>query len=119
MRAPQELYTVHREVHFDAPPVLVYAFSGFVDAGGGVRLAADHILQTCDFQLVATFDVDELIDYRARRPRMSFVVDHFASVGDPADRPARGDRRGRAPVPAPHGTGAGLPMAALPRGGAT
>jgi hypothetical protein len=80
MRPPQELFTVHREVSFDERPVLVYAFSGFVDAGGGVRLAADHILASCEFQLVATFDVDELIDYRARRPRMSFVVDHFASV---------------------------------------
>ncbi len=80
MRPPQELFTLHREVDFDEPPVLVYAFSGFVDAGGGVRLAADHILQSCEFRLIATFDVDELIDYRARRPRMSFVVDHFASV---------------------------------------
>ena len=80
MRDPEELFTVHREVHFDEPPVLVYAFSGFVDAGAGVRLAADHLLETCEHQLVATFDVDELLDYRARRPRMSFVVDHFASV---------------------------------------
>lgn len=80
MRDPEELFIVHREVHFDEPPVLVYAFSGFVDAGAGVRLAADHLLETCEHQLVATFDVDELLDYRARRPRMSFVVDHFASV---------------------------------------
>ena len=80
MRDPEELLTVHREVHFDERPVLVYAFSGFVDAGGGVRLAADHLLESCEHQLVASFDVDELLDYRARRPRMSFVVDHFASV---------------------------------------
>ena len=80
MRDPEELLTVHREVHFDERPVLVYAFSGFVDAGGGVRLAADHLLESCEHQLVASFDVDELFDYRARRPRMSFVVDHFASV---------------------------------------
>ena len=83
MRAPEELYQVHREVHFDDVPILVYAFAGFVDAGGGVRLAADHILQTCNYQLVATFDADELLDYRARRPRMTYVVDHFASVEIP------------------------------------
>jgi hypothetical protein len=80
MRAPEELFTVHHQVQFDERPILLYAFSGFVDAGSGVRLAAEHLLSSCQHQLVATFDVDELLDYRARRPRMSFVVDHFASV---------------------------------------
>ncbi len=80
MRPADELITWHRDVEFDERPVLLYAFSGFVDAGGGVKIAADHLLATLDHQLVATFDVDELMDYRARRPRMSFVVDHFASV---------------------------------------
>jgi hypothetical protein len=80
MRPPEELIGWHRETHFDVPPVLVYAFSGFVDAGAGVRLAAEHVLASCEFSLLASFDVDELLDYRARRPRMSFVVDHFASV---------------------------------------
>jgi hypothetical protein len=80
MRAPDELFTLHQDVRFDDRPILLYAFSGFVDAGNGVRLAAEHLLATCPHQLVATFDVDELLDYRARRPRMSFVVDHFASV---------------------------------------
>lgn len=83
MRSPEELFTVHREAQFDEPPVLVYAFAGFVDAGSGVRLAADHILATCQHRLLATFDVDELLDYRARRPRMTYVVDHFASVEVP------------------------------------
>ena len=80
MRAPEELFTVHRDVTFDDRPILLYAFSGFVDAGGGVRLAAEHLLASCQHQLVATFDVDELLDYRARRPKMTYVVDHFASV---------------------------------------
>jgi hypothetical protein len=80
MRAPEELFTVHREVHFDQRPILLYAFSGFVDAGGGVRLSAEHLLGRCQRQLIATFDVDELLDYRARRPKMTYVVDHFASV---------------------------------------
>jgi len=67
-------------VAFDERPVLLHAFSGFVDAGSGVRTAADHLLASRPHQLVATFDVDELLDYRARRPRMTYVVDHFASV---------------------------------------
>ncbi len=83
MRSPEELITIHHETAFAQPPVLVHAFAGFVDAGGGVRLAADHILSSCEHTLIASFDVDELLDYRARRPRMSFVVDHFASVDMP------------------------------------
>jgi hypothetical protein len=83
MRSPDDLFTVHQDARFDEPPILLYAFSGFVDAGGGVRLAADHILQRCPHSLIATFDADELLDYRARRPRMTYVVDHFASVDVP------------------------------------
>jgi hypothetical protein len=83
MRSPDELITIHHETAFTEPPVLVHAFAGFVDAGGGVRLAAEHILTSCEHTLIASFDVDELLDYRARRPRMSFVVDHFASVDMP------------------------------------
>jgi len=80
MRSPEKLFTVHRDVHFAERPILLYAFSGFVDAGGGVRQSAEHLLSACQHQLLATFDVDELLDYRARRPRMTYVVDHFASV---------------------------------------
>ena len=83
MRDPNELFMLHRDVEFERAPVLVYAFSGFVDAGSGVRIAAEHILEQCDHSLVATFDIDELLDYRARRPRMTFVVDHFSSVDIP------------------------------------
>ena len=83
MRPAEELFTLHRDVSFDERPVLLHAFSGFVDAGGGVRLAAEHLLATNDHQLIATFDADELLDYRARRPKMTYVVDHFASVEIP------------------------------------
>lgn len=83
MRSPDDLFTVHQDAQFENRPVLVYAFSGFVDAGAGVRLAAEHILQSCEYRLLATFDADELLDYRARRPRMTYVVDHFASVEIP------------------------------------
>lgn len=75
--------TWHAEPSFDEPPVLLHAFSGFVDAGSGVKLAVDHLLKTLDHQLLATFNPDAIIDYRARRPRMTYVVDHFASVDIP------------------------------------
>lgn len=82
MRSAAKLLTLHGE----HPPVstLVHAFSGFVDAGAGVRQAAAQIKDSCDTHLVATFDTDELVDYRARRPRMTFSSDHFSSVDTPA-----------------------------------
>jgi hypothetical protein len=84
VRDPVELITFHHDVSFGEPPTLIHAFSGFVDAGGGVRQFAEHILENCDHTLIASFDVDELIDYRARRPKMQFVVDHFSSVEFPS-----------------------------------
>ncbi len=84
MRDPAELVTFHQDVLFENPPALIHAFNGFVDAGGGVRQLAEHILDNCEHTLIASFDVDELIDYRARRPRMQFVVDHFSSVEFPS-----------------------------------
>ncbi|MDO8309406.1 MAG: PAC2 family protein [Actinomycetota bacterium] len=83
MRPAEDLFTIHSEAQFDEPPVMLYAFSGFVDAGAGVRMAADHLLQSLPHRLLASFDADELLDYRARRPRMTYVVDHFASVEIP------------------------------------
>lgn len=82
MRSAAKLLTLHGE----HPPVstLVHAFSGFVDAGAGVRQAAAQIKDSCDTHLVASFDTDELVDYRARRPRMTFSSDHFSAVDTPA-----------------------------------
>jgi len=80
MRPPEELISTHREPSASSQPVLVHAFTGFVDAGGGVRLAAEQILSTCSHELIATFDVDEVLDYRARRPRMTFDSDHFSAA---------------------------------------
>jgi len=78
-----DFFTWHAEPEFDSPPVLLHAFSGFVDAGGGVRMATDHLLASLEHQLLATCDPDSIVDYRARRPRMSYVVNHFASVHIP------------------------------------
>lgn len=86
MRSPKELISYQREAATIARPslpTLVHAFQGFVDAGAGVRLAAAHLRDTCETELIATFDPDELIDYRARRPRMTFSSDHFTAVENP------------------------------------
>jgi len=64
-------------------PVLVHALGGFVDAGQAGRLAADHLLATLPHRVIVRFDVDQLYDYRARRPVMTFVEDHWESYDTP------------------------------------
>jgi hypothetical protein len=65
---------------------MVLVLDGFLDAGNAAARAARHLVDQSDSQggpVVATFDVDELHDYRARRPAMSFVRDHYESYDAP------------------------------------
>lgn len=64
-------------------PVLIHALEGFSDAGHAVRLAAAHLKGSLDSELVASFAIDDLLDYRSRRPMMTFKVDHFTEYDDP------------------------------------
>lgn len=85
---PEELYTLSADVPplvgaDGRGPVLVEMLDGFVDAGAARRLAREHILAAGPSLVLATFDVDLLFDYRARRPPMLFVEDHWSSYEDP------------------------------------
>lgn len=64
-------------------PVLVHALEGFSDAGHAIRLAAAHLKKTLDTELVASFMIDDLLDYRSRRPLMTFATDRFTHYADP------------------------------------
>ncbi|MCW4353314.1 PAC2 family protein [Hoyosella sp. YIM 151337] len=63
--------------------VLVHGLEGFADAGHAVRLATEHLRQSLETELVASFSVDDLIDYRSRRPPMTFASDHFSAYEAP------------------------------------
>ncbi|MDX6243606.1 MAG: hypothetical protein QOE76_1329, partial [Frankiales bacterium] len=84
MLEPRDLYETTDLATVPGEPVLVVALTGFVDAGGAARLASEHLLETCRPELAASFDVDQLHDYRARRPAMLFVEDHWESYDAPA-----------------------------------
>src|SRR5258705_2949450 len=80
------------ELEFPAPqlssadgrgPVLIHALEGFSDAGHAIRLSAQHLKNTLDIELVASFAIDELLDYRSRRPLMTFKTDHFTHYEEP------------------------------------
>lgn len=77
---PQIMSIVDTPSENNGQLVLVHSFSGFMDAGSASQIAVDHLLKTCPERVIATFDGDALIDYRARRPKMIYDTDHFVSV---------------------------------------
>jgi len=54
-------------------PVMVVCLEGWIDAGLAAAGAVTHLLASMPHELVAVFDADELIDYRARRPTLRIV----------------------------------------------
>ncbi|MGW2252050.1 PAC2 family protein [Kitasatospora sp. NPDC001660] len=63
--------------------VLLHHFEGFMDAGEAGGQVVAHLLETGSPQVVARFDHDRLVDYRARRPSMLFDRDHWTSYDPP------------------------------------
>lgn len=86
MLDPTAIYTTTEAADGLTAPVLVHALGGFIDAGSAGRLAADHLLATLDHVVVATFDPDELVDYRSRSPVMVYDRDHYESYETPLVR---------------------------------
>ena len=83
-RDPDDLYEVSPGVaEADGDLVMLYYLDGFIDAGSAGRLMTSHLLSSLDHEEVARFDVDQLIDYRSRRPVMSFAQDHWEDYDDP------------------------------------
>ncbi len=81
---PQDLVEIVDDAPADGSrPVLVHAMHGFIDAGSGGRIAAEHLLSTLDSTPVAKFDIDLLMDYRSRRPAMVFEDQAFTAYEEP------------------------------------
>lgn len=75
--SPDELYEITGDPGTDGAPVLIHALTGFIDAGEAGGGLAEHLLDTLPHHVVARFDIDQLYDYRARRPTVVFAEDHF------------------------------------------
>ena len=63
-------------------PILIHALDGFLAAGGAPRIAAEHLLSGHG-EVVHEFDLDEVYDYRARRPLITFRQDHYLDYDTP------------------------------------
>ncbi|MFT4123958.1 MAG: PAC2 family protein [Microbacteriaceae bacterium] len=78
MLDPSGLYDISRdaaEVPLGLP--LVAGLTGFADAGGAVAQLNEYLVEVLDTRVVAHFDADSLLDYRARRPTIFFDEDHL------------------------------------------
>ena len=82
MQVPDDLYDLYSDA---VPPglVLLHNLTGFLDAGAAGSLAVGHLLSTLEHETVVNFDIDSLFDYRARRPRMTFLTDHYGQIDLP------------------------------------
>lgn len=83
MRDPRSLYELNPDVVVPPGLPLVAGLTGFADAGGAVAQTAEYLLSTLDTTVVAKFEADELLDYRARRPIILFEGDHLTDYRPP------------------------------------
>lgn len=83
MLDPKGLYELVGDVPELDAPVLVYSLEGFMDAGSAGKGLVDNLLSSLQHRTVARFDADILVDYRARRPELLFVEDHFERYAAP------------------------------------
>ena len=63
--------------------VLVHDLAGEFDAAHAGALAGAHLLASLPHEVIARFDADSLVDYRAHRPRMTFSGDRYESFAAP------------------------------------
>lgn len=77
MLEPRDLYELVAQPSQEGAPVVAF-LDGFMDAGSAGRLATEHLLSMNQARLIARFDTDLLVDYRSRRPMMTFDRDHYA-----------------------------------------
>jgi hypothetical protein len=92
VRDPKELYELEpngvaalqaARTALSEGPVLLYQFEGFMDAGEAGGQVMAHLQEQGSPLVVARFDHDRLVDYRARRPAMTFDQETWVSYDPP------------------------------------
>lgn len=63
--------------------VMLYHFDGYIDAGETGDQIVERLLDSLPHQVVARFDHDRLVDYRARRPLLTFRRDSWTHYEEP------------------------------------
>ncbi|NCT92070.1 PAC2 family protein [Cellulomonas sp. APG4] len=92
MQDPREIYTVDESIAAEVAlgaeraglgPTMLHMVRGFVDAGSAGQVGAEHLLERFTPRRLVTFDVDALLDYRARRPAMTFDATAWVDYAEP------------------------------------
>ncbi len=83
MRDPADLYELHPGFEDVVGLAMLVFLDGFVDAGHTGRQMATTLFDRFTAEEVATFDVDRLLDYRSRRPTMTFVENTWTDYDAP------------------------------------
>jgi hypothetical protein len=88
MRQPEELYELDQAALSQAGADLSGAaflvhLEGFMDAGSAGRMVTEYLLDELAGTVIARFDTDRLLDYRSRRPLMTFDKTRWESYEDP------------------------------------
>lgn len=78
MQDPAGLYDLTDDATVPMGLNLVAALTGFSDSGSAVTQTSEYLLDTMSHSVIARFDNDTLLDYRARRPTIYFDQDHVA-----------------------------------------
>ncbi|GAB3941474.1 PAC2 family protein [Corynebacterium tapiri] len=63
-------------------PNMIIALNGYADAGQSIEQSASHLKAALDHRPLVSFNNDELVDYRSRRPAVTLTDDHIASAED-------------------------------------
>ncbi len=84
MQNPSDLYRLETDVDASRPGVLLVLLGAFIDAGQLQETLGTHLLETGDPEVVASFDLDQLLDHRGRRPTMVFDTNRYAEYEDPS-----------------------------------
>lgn len=75
-------YPSPRIDHNQNGPLLLIALEGYADAGQAISGSAQHLLQALDSRLIASFNTDELVDFRARRPMTTIDDQRVVDIED-------------------------------------
>ncbi|APT87000.1 PAC2 family protein [Corynebacterium flavescens] len=61
-------------------PTMIVAMNGYADAGMAVEASANHLKAALHSRQLASFNNDELIDYRSRRPAVTISNDRTTDI---------------------------------------
>ncbi|WP_150462518.1 PAC2 family protein [Nesterenkonia ebinurensis] len=81
--APESTDLVRHEGSTGARMPLLVSISGHTDAGQLSEQLAETLLGTLPHRSVAHFEVDDLFDYRSRRPQLTFTENRFSELQGP------------------------------------